>query len=205
MLLFVSEPSIVNAEAMLEEEEDQDLKIMKQKALERRRLQQLHRQLSKELDTIEKEFLQASINKLRREAAERSADWNDDFDFDADIESMNSDLRTTSAASADVDDSLNRQRKRSSCLLRLDEKPEIDLKSTAGKQHTLPSKKSFKLSINLRHERKGGIDEISTQQTIIFQCKYCLPLTTSASSTTSLPPLDPLEESCCADDLSLSA
>ncbi len=45
-----------------------------QQAMEKKRLKHLHRQFSNELQNLESEILQASMNKLRREAAERSAD-----------------------------------------------------------------------------------------------------------------------------------
>ena len=63
--------------------------------MERKRLRHIHRQFSNELQNIEQEILQASINKLKREAAERSGEASEISDGymtpAEDTESLNSD------------------------------------------------------------------------------------------------------------------
>ena len=52
---------------------DEPSPLTHQQVSERKRLKNLHRQFSKELKNIEQDIFQASINKLKKEAAERGS------------------------------------------------------------------------------------------------------------------------------------
>ena len=52
---------------------DEPPPLTHQQVSERKRLKNLHRQFSKELKNIEQDIFQASINKLKKEAAERGS------------------------------------------------------------------------------------------------------------------------------------
>ncbi len=62
-----------------------------QRQMEQKRLKHLHRQFSDELQSLEQDILQASLSKLRREAAERSADISE-VASECDTESISSDI-----------------------------------------------------------------------------------------------------------------
>lgn len=103
--------------------------------MEKKRLKHLHRQFSDELQSIEQDIMQASLNKLRREASERSADVSEISDgylspLD-DTESVSSDIFGAADSSfsgslvANGGDSSRPQRKSSRFLMRLDENSEM--------------------------------------------------------------------------------
>ena len=96
------------------------------KKLEKKRLKHLHRQFSEELQNLEAGILQASLNKLRREASERSRDASEISDGylspNEESESVSSDVFGA------PDESRHRKR---SFLTRLDENSEMQPNSAS--------------------------------------------------------------------------
>ncbi len=115
---------------MIEGAPDQPLTYHQKKNLEKRRLKHLHRQFSEELQSIEQDILQASLNKLKKEAAERAggefSDMSDGYLSPADdTESISSDIfGAPDSGNAGMED-FARQRKRNMQLARLDENNEL--------------------------------------------------------------------------------
>ncbi len=99
----------------------------------------MHRQFSEELQSIEQDILQASLNKLRKEAAERSAadlsDLSDGYLSPLeDTESISSDIFGAPDGAAEE---IARQRKRSLKLSRLDENSELRHQQQRQRQQQL--------------------------------------------------------------------
>lgn len=101
------------------------------KAMEKKRLEHLHRQFSSELQDLEQDILQASLNKLKREATERSGDVSEISDGYMspieDTESINSEIFGIPETVRDFDERSigDRFRKTSRGLSRLDEDSEL--------------------------------------------------------------------------------
>ena len=103
---------------------------------ERRRLANLHRQFSEELSFLENDILGASLNKLRREAAERGSAEVSEMSgnvspIDDNTESINSDIFGLPDNDETASLRSDRMRKRST-LMRLDENSEMGPGPLAG-------------------------------------------------------------------------